>query len=102
MMVPVIRFHEKAKAEYIDAFVWYESKQPGLGERFMRQVEKRLTLILQDPFRYAAKAETRFREIKVQDFPYLIVYEIFEKESFIHIAAIIHGKRNPRKRYRKL
>ena len=96
------RFHLKARAEYIAAYVWYEKKLTGLGDRFMEAVEKRLSQIIANPSTYAPKENSRFREIKVQRFPYIIVYEIMEKESFIHIAAIYHGKRNPAKKFRNL
>jgi len=36
------RLHEQAHEEYIEAYVWYEQRQKGLGDGFMNSVEKRL------------------------------------------------------------
>lgn len=93
--------NELAYKEYIAAYEWYELKQDGLGDKFMTCVEKKLTQIIQHPEHYG-KRDADFREAKVEHFPYMIVYEIFKRKKIIHIAAIYHGKRNTRKKYRKL
>jgi hypothetical protein len=92
--------HETAYEEYIDAYSWYEIKSEGLGGRFMGCVEKRILFILENP-EYYSKRHGNFREAKVEDFPYIIVYEFFKRKRFIHISAIYHIRRNPRHRYRK-
>lgn len=97
-----LRFHILANDEYADAYIWYESVQPGLGERFKHCVEKRLQQISEHPEYYSIKSNLRFREVKVEDFPYIIVYEIFSRKKFVHIASIIHGSRNTKYRYRRL
>jgi plasmid stabilization system protein ParE len=95
------RLHEKAHHEYIEAYVWYELKQTGLGERFMSSVEKKLQQIVEHPEHYG-KRNGNYREAKVENFPFMIVYEFFKSKQLIHIAAIYHGKRNPKLKYRTL
>ena len=68
----------------------------------MKSVEKRLQQIGEHPEYYSKKQNTNFREVKVESFPYMIVYEFFKRKQLIHIAAIYHSKRNPKKKYRKL
>lgn len=95
------RLHAQAHEEYIEAYEWYELKQPGLGNRFMNCVEKRLQQISEHP-EYYGKRHSHFREAKVENFPYMIVYEFFRRKQQIHIAAIYHSKRNPKKKYRRV
>lgn len=93
--------HELAYKEYIKAYSWYESRLPGLGGRFMDCVEKRLWQISEHP-EHCQKTHGHFKEAKVEDFPYMIVYEFFENGQFIHVASIYHCKRNPKRRYRRM
>jgi plasmid stabilization system protein ParE len=90
-----------AHEEYIAAYEWYELKQEGLGDKFMLAVEKRLLQISQHPEHYG-KAHLNFRQTKVENFPYMVVYEIFTRKQQVHIAAIYHQKRNQKKKYRRL
>ena len=96
-----LRLHEKAYEEYIAAYEWYEMSRKGLGERFMNCVEERLQQISEHP-EYFGKRQGNYRAVKVQHFPYLIVYEFFKRKALIHIAAIYHGKKNLRRKFRKL
>ena len=95
------RLHAQAHVEYIEAYEWYELRQPGLGNRFMNAVEKRLKQISQHP-EYFGKRHTHFRETKVENFPYLIVYEFFKRKRLIHIAAIYHSSRSLKGKYRRM
>ncbi|MEJ7822346.1 MAG: type II toxin-antitoxin system RelE/ParE family toxin [Chitinophagaceae bacterium] len=99
-MVYAYRLHEQAHEEYINAYCWYEIKQKGLGERFMKCVEKRLNQISEHP-EYYSKIQGKYRAVKVENFPYTIIYEFFRQKQFIHIAAIYHTKRNPKSKFRR-
>jgi plasmid stabilization system protein ParE len=95
------RLHEAAYEEFINAYEWYELKQAGLGDRFMKSVEKSLEQISTHP-EYFSKQKGNFRAAKVKGFPYLIVFEFYKRKQFIHIAAIYHGKRNPARKFRRV
>lgn len=97
-----LELHEEAHEEYIEAYAWYEKKQKGLGDRFMNSVEKRLRQISEHPEYYSRKQNSNYREVKVESFPYMTVYEFFLRKKLIHIAAIYHSKRNPKRKYRIL
>jgi mRNA-degrading endonuclease RelE of RelBE toxin-antitoxin system len=92
--------HEQASLEYIAAYEWYELKQKGLGDSFMNAVEDCLVRIKQQPALYS-KIKGNFRQIKVHSFPYTIVYEFFPRKKLIHIAAIHHTSRHPKRKIRK-
>lgn len=97
-----LKLHEKAYEEYIQAYEWYEQKRIGLGEKFSIKVEEKLLQIIQHPQFYSRKQNNNFREVKVENFPYMIVYEFLSRKDLIHIAAIYHYKRDPKRKYRKL
>ncbi len=94
------KLHEFAHREYIATYEWYELRKEGLGDSFMQAVEKKLKLISKHPEYYSRK-KSNFREAKVTGFPYVIVYEFLTRKKQIHIAAIYHSKRNPRRKYRR-
>lgn len=100
-MAYTIRLHEKAHEEYIAAYQWYESQQKGLGTRFMTCVENCFSKINTNPELYTT-LHKNFRQVKIQDFPYTVVYEFYPKKKLIHIAAIHHIRKNPKSRLRKI
>ena len=100
MAYPFI-LHERAHEEYIAAYEWYELQQKDLGKRFMSSIEKRLQQISEHP-EYYGKRKGNYRSAKVENFPYMIVYEFFGRKQLIHVVAIYHGKRNPGNKYRRI
>lgn len=96
------RIHERAREEYIEAYLWYELEKSKLGDQFMNCVERKLHQISEHPEFYSKKHNLRFREAKIERFPYVIIYEFFPRKKIIHIAAICHQKRNASGRYRKM
>lgn len=94
------KFHEKAHFDYIEAYEWYELKQPGLGDKFMEATEKQLMRVSEHP-EYFSHVYKNFRHAKIQGFPYIIVYEFFPKRKLSHVAAIHHSKRNPKHKFRR-
>jgi len=88
----------KARKELEQAVYWYEDRKSGLGIRFLSEVEKKLTVIMGQPDRYAIKHKN-LREAKVQDFPYTIVYRVDEERKSITITSVFHVKRNPESKY---
>lgn len=99
-MVYPFKLNKQAYEEYLDAYEWYELKQKGLGERFAVEVEEKLQRISAHP-EYYSKRHSSLREAKVDNFPFMIVYEFFKRKRLIHIAAIYHSRRNPGKKYRR-
>jgi hypothetical protein len=79
-----------------NAVEWYESKQKGLGEKFLDDWENTVTYILSNPYSFSKKVKS-FRHAVLKNFPYLIVYEIID--NLVVIYAVINGKQHPKKRY---
>lgn len=92
--------NEAAQKEWDSAAAWYEDKQTGLGERFIKSVKIKLELISRYPERYP-KRKGNFRETPVGLIPYNVVYTFYKKESIITISSIFHTSRNPVYKYKK-
>lgn len=95
-----ILIHPLAEKEFIDAFLWYEERLSGLGFRFEDRIDEHLKLISKAPLSFPKKKKSH-REIKINTFPYLIVYKILVKKKTILVSAFHHTSRNPKTKYRK-
>lgn len=94
-------YHDLVSEDYNEAYIRYEFIQDGLGERFAAALRKRSGQISEHPEHYGEKARKGYREVKVEGFPYLIVYRIYKRKKTIFISSIHHEKKHPRKKYRK-
>lgn len=95
-----VLFHPLADKEFSTAYHWYEERLEGLGDRFAKAMEERLIQIVSTPLLYSRKKDS-YREAKVDTFPYLIVYKVYDKNKIILVSAIYHTSKNPHKKYRK-
>ncbi len=93
--------HPLVKRDYDDAYRWYEDKQKGLGERFIQAVRIKIEKIAMHPEIYGRRDNKKFREARVDIFPYLIVYKINKGKKEIYISSIHHMRKHPRKKIRK-
>ena len=82
----------------METWDWYDDRWIGLGDRFMREVEKKVQQIEKTPERYAER-QKGFRETKINVFPYLIIYRIQKRKKIVAISSIFHTSRNPKKKY---
>jgi plasmid stabilization system protein ParE len=85
-----------AKQDIIDAAVWYNSKQNGLGKRFTQQIRAKVRFIRENPTAYAV----RYNNVRcsiLDIFPFMIHYSFDEPNETIIISAIFHTALNPDK-----
>jgi plasmid stabilization system protein ParE len=82
----------EAEADLLEGFQSYEEKQPGLGSRFLDEVEHSLDRIAPNPYSYQ-EVEPDIRRAVVHTFPYLVFY-IFDADA-VHVLAVIHGAQDP-------
>ncbi len=101
MILYSIDLHPDVELDYENAYHWYEIQQSGLGERLLTNVRAKLKMISESPATYGIKNKKGYREAKVDDFPYLIVYKVYPLKKIVFISAISHEKLNPVKKYRK-
>ena len=69
----IFLLHPLIRQDYDEAYGWYEGKQKGLGERFIKSVRQKIEQITVHPEAYGSRSNKKFREVKVDFFPCLIV-----------------------------
>lgn len=90
-----ITWDDEAKCE-MNCSALYLAKRGGreLGERFLDQVEAAILGASSDPARHR-RFHGDARKVRVERFPYHVVYWHDETTSSIHIIAIAHTSRAP-------
>ncbi len=73
---------------------WYDTKQKGLGNKFLSSVKHNNSILRKDPFCVAVKYD-EIRCIPVYKFPYLMHYRIEKDLKTVVVFAIYHTSRNP-------
>ncbi len=91
---------EDAKQEWFAAIDYYETKQKGLGERFLKAVEEYLKVLSETPKLYK-KTKKQYREVPIKHFPFLIIYRINELNNEVVVVSVFHAKRHPKHKYNK-
>ena len=89
----------KARDEFKNSVDWYEDQLEGLGKRFAKSVFSKLDSIADNPAQYPFK-KLDFRECKITDFPFLVVYKIDNTKQVIVVYSIFHTSRRPGKKYK--
>jgi plasmid stabilization system protein ParE len=98
-MIEQVIFTPEADADIAEAYAWYEEREPGLGEEFLRCVEERLRTIQRHPELYRVAID-EFRRAYVRRFPYEIFYEVLTDRIVVY--SVFHCSQDPRKWRRRL
>jgi plasmid stabilization system protein ParE len=95
-------FHDsEATFEFLRAVARYEAETKGLGVRFTLEVDRMITAISSQPFRFS-KAGRKGRKARVLGWPYTIYFVVNEAHREIKVVAVWHGARNPAELRRRL
>ena len=89
---------EEALADITEIANWYNEKRSGLGKEFLDELELCIKKIKTNPQLYQVQKK-EIRQAILNRFPYLIMFEIEGNEIIVY--SIIHGKRNPKKKFKK-
>lgn len=85
--------HPEAREEFLNAVSRYEAEVPGLGARFVAELERCVGLLLDSPH-IGSPLGRRLRRFVLDDnFPYSIVYAVLR--DTLYVVAIAHGSRRP-------
>lgn len=87
-----ITFHRAASAEFIEASVWYKSKQRGLSLEFIAEIDRCVSLASEHPLQFAVVREN-IRRVVANRFPYSVYFRA--EHHRIVILAVFHGRRDP-------
>jgi hypothetical protein len=86
-----IELHPKADAEFAAQVEYYDDEQPGLGERYYREVIARLEWIAEHPT--LPRMRKNYRRANLRVFPFYIAYVI--KDDLVWVLAVAHGHKKP-------
>jgi plasmid stabilization system protein ParE len=92
--------HEKAQEDYDEAIEWYAVKSIKAAENLIAEAENTLQLICNNPDRWRNEYK-HYRELKVQKYPYVIIYTVEQDSQVVLVTAIFNINKNPKKKYRK-
>ena len=84
--------HPEADIELDKAVFFYEKRSEGLGDDFLEDFERTIERVVSSPTRYR-KIHGNIRQIRLNRFPFNVVYEIHEND--ISILAVAHVRRRP-------
>ena len=87
-------FLSRARKDIRDAARWYDTQQPGLGRRFTHAIRSKLILIGENPYLYAVRYK-KTRTAWLRYFPFLIHFNINERQKIVVVMGIWHTSRNP-------
>jgi toxin ParE1/3/4 len=88
-----------AAADIEDAYEWYESQQPGLGDEFLTALRATRDRLLEHPEAYPVLHRNTRRALIPQRFPYALFYRLYG--DTIVVVACMHAKRDPRRWQRR-
>ena len=87
-----VEFYEPAYIEYQEAIDFYNLQSEGLGNKFIQEIDKVITIIKNYP-ESLSQYTRHTRKAVANVFPYNIIYTIHK--DYIEILAIAHQHRRP-------
>ena len=88
-----LEVHSEARQEFLEAVTFYDGHVPGLGLRFISEIDRCHTALLQSPL-VGRSFGRRLRKWPISDkFPYMIIYAVLGE--VLLIVAYAHGSRRP-------
>ena len=90
-------FSSRSQKEIAKSWQWYEERQPGLGDRFLKEVVTKIKLIEQQPERYPTRFKS-YKETPVAVFPFLIIYRLNTRKKIIRIVSVFNTSLNPKRK----
>ena len=93
-MIERVIYTEEAEVDVISHYNWYESREPGLGEDFLRCVEACVLSIQRNPRLYPFAVDD-FRRALVRRFPFEVFYEFIQNSIVIY--SVFHSSQDPEK-----
>jgi len=90
-----MRLHisQLAGFDLAEAYQWYESVRPELGEDFNLCIEAAFSAIVRTPEAFQSLAIDNVRMYVIHRFPYIIYYAVTQQD--IKVEAVLHSKRDP-------
>lgn len=85
-------FHPEAAVEFVETILYYETQAPGLGEKFVAEVQRAIEQLLIHP-RIGARDEEGLRKWVLDNFPYNLRYS--ESDDLVYVLVVESQHRRP-------
>jgi toxin ParE1/3/4 len=85
----------EAELEIDNAFIWFELVQVGLGEIFLKTVNKSIKHISNRPFK-STKIENVGRGFIMKKSPFGIYYKVSREEKLVQVLGVIYCQTSSR------
>ena len=93
---------EEAEREFADAVVFYDEREPGVGQRFAKELQVFFQKVCQDPERFPFASRLTQKAKMPDPWPYSVFFVVKRQTSEVIISTIWHGSRNPAELRRRL
>ncbi len=98
-MIERVIYTPEADDDIGESYDWYESREPGLGEDFLRCVEACVLGIQRHPELYPVAVD-EFRRALIRRFPFEIFYEV--AGDHLTVYSVFHCSKDPQKWRKRL
>ena len=88
-----VRVRPEAQIEFNQSVDWYEERQRGLGQRFIKSIDSTIQSIAKSP-EQAARVHKEIRCKSVKGFPYQVFYRI-QDQDIVEVLSIFHVRQHP-------
>jgi len=96
-----VLIEEEAEREFAEAVDFYDERNPGLRQKFARDVQDLFKTVCENPERFPRYGRLA-RKAKVLDWPYSVYFAIKAETSELVISTVWHGARDPAELRRRL
>lgn len=93
-----VTLRKRAAKEYLRAIFWYKERSLQAAENFVKAMNEAFSNLKLQPL-YYRNTYKNFPKIKLQKYPYALVYFIDEEKESIVIITVFHVKRNPKNKF---
>jgi plasmid stabilization system protein ParE len=93
---------KEAEQEFVEAVHFYDGRQPGLGQRFARDLRAFFRIVCRKPERFRLVSRLTRKARLPKPWPYSVFFVIKQETSEVIISTIWHDSRNPEELRRRL
>ena len=86
---------EEAESDIYESYIWYESQQSKLGEKFLSSLDAAKQSIVISPATYRIRNKKKVRGFVLKGFPYLVLYII--NGNNIDVISVFNTRQHPKK-----
>ena len=98
-----VEFRPEVEQDMADVAAWYDARQPGLGEEFVKEIIRVWDALGENPLLNCRRHPTRNIRWRYPDrFPYRVIYEVVESTQTVVVAAVLHAARHDREWQRRV